>query len=633
MKTKYYNDAIIGNKDMTVSFTKKGEMIRLFNKAPDYKQFFEFFHTGVKINDSAMIYLHNDINNVFKQYYVEDTNILMTEILNTYFNLKIVQTDYVLIKENLLVRKYKFINKNNIDLKVNFLAYSKLLTNQNNDTSGYFKNDALYQYNHDFTVCTFSKQKINNCQINNSSSNIMNGVIGGKDYIGLSPDSSIEYDIGTLKPGEEKVLELCIYVNDNKEKSLVNELDNEIERFRKLDLKKELDDTKKYWRRYLKNHDKIQIPDKDENYVLSKIYKRTILLFPLLINEKTGGISAGVEIDEQKTKCGRYSYCWTRDAAFITSAFDEIGMEKEAEKFYKVFCKMTQSKNGMWEQRFYTDGRLAPCWGYQIDETASVVFGVYSHFKKTKDKKFLKDCLKMCENAISFIEKYVTDIFESTNKMQKSYDLWEMFEGISMYSLCAIFGAYSSMLNIYSEVKEFFENNRLKLEAIAKMEKQINKRMRDIKEYVLKNFYNEEKKSFVRNTEDNRLDISIIGAVTPFNMFSPKEKKIINTVERMNMTLRTYTGGYIRYEGDTYMDGYNPWPIANLWMANYYLETGERKKARECFEFVAKSCSGHGFLGEQVNNETLSPTWVIGLTWSHAMYIIVLEKLVKLGLI
>ncbi len=53
----------------------------------------------------------------------------------------------------------------------------------------------------------------------------------------------------------------------------------------------------------------------------------------------------------------------------------------------------------MWEQRFYTDKRLAPCWGYQIDETASVVFGVYEHYKATKDVKFLKDTYKMCEKS------------------------------------------------------------------------------------------------------------------------------------------------------------------------------------------------------------------------------------------
>ena len=30
MKTKYFNDAIIGNKDMLVSLSKTGELLRLY---------------------------------------------------------------------------------------------------------------------------------------------------------------------------------------------------------------------------------------------------------------------------------------------------------------------------------------------------------------------------------------------------------------------------------------------------------------------------------------------------------------------------------------------------------------------------------------------------------------------------
>ena len=630
METRYFNDAIIGNKDMTISFSKNGELLRLFNQAPDYKQFFEFFHVGVQINDSALIYLHNDINNTFKQFYIEGTNVLTTEIVNTYFNLKITQIDFAMVKENVLVRRYHFVNNNTIDLNLKFLTYSKLFTNINNDACGFVKNDALLQYTHDYTVCTFAKEKISSYQINNAAETIMSGVASGKDYIGMSPDSSIEYDLGVLKPGEEKIFNLYIHVSDNSEKNLLNDLDQEIERYRKIDLKKELDDTKKYWRKYLKDHSSIEL--KTEG-TLKKIYDRTILLFPLLINEQTGGISAGVESDEYKTKCGRYSYCWPRDGVFITEALDEIGMKKEAEKFYKVFCKMTQSRNGGWEQRFYTDGRLAPCWGYQIDETASVVFGVYRHYEKVKNTKFLKDTLKMCENAIDFLDKYVTDTLEEKFEFKKSYDLWEEYEGVTLYSMSAIFGAYNAMLKIYKEVKAEYANNRLRIEAMEKRKKILEKREREIKEYVLKTFYDENKKCFVRNLDDRRLDISILGAVTPFNMFSPKEKRFLTTIERMNMTLRTYTGGYIRYEDDRYNGGYNPWVIANLWMANYYLDAGDKKKAKECFEFVVKSASSYGFLGEQVNNETMQPSWIIGLTWSHAMYAIVINKLSKLGLI
>ena len=94
MNRKYLNEAIIGNNEIVASFSKKGEMLRLFYPTRDYKQFVDCMYTGVKVNDSAIIYLHDDINNVYSQYYTENTNILNTKIKNTYFNLSILQTDF-----------------------------------------------------------------------------------------------------------------------------------------------------------------------------------------------------------------------------------------------------------------------------------------------------------------------------------------------------------------------------------------------------------------------------------------------------------------------------------------------------------------------------------------------------------
>ena len=77
---KYYNDAIIGNTNIVASFTKYGELLRMYYPNRDYKQVINFFHMGLKINDSNIIYLHKDINNLYEQYYDADTNILNTEI-------------------------------------------------------------------------------------------------------------------------------------------------------------------------------------------------------------------------------------------------------------------------------------------------------------------------------------------------------------------------------------------------------------------------------------------------------------------------------------------------------------------------------------------------------------------------
>ena len=160
-------------------------------------------------------------------------------------------------------------------------------------------------------------------------------------------------------------------------------------------------------------------------------------------------------------------------------------MFEYSDKFYNTFCKKAQSKNGMWEQRFFVDGRIAPCWGYQIDETASVIYGVYEHFKYTNNEKVLKENLKMCEKAIEFLIKYIKNLFniEDEDLVKKeillkinqrdetfkhvSYDIWEMNEGIHLYSLCAIYASFNAMNNIYDIIEHEYKSNRIKLEKIV----------------------------------------------------------------------------------------------------------------------------------------------------------------------
>lgn len=655
MSNKFLNDAIIGNKNIKATFSDKGEMLRMYYPNVDYRQFIDTFHIGMKINDSAIIYLHNDINNKYEQYYTEETNILNTEIENTYFNIKIKQTDFVTTKHNILVKKYTFTNNNKIELDLKLLVRSKLLSNSNNMISGKIIENGLIQYNHEYSFATFAEQSIDGHRLNDVDNFIRDAVLQDKDYIGMSNDSAVSYSIGILQPGKTVEFSLYVLIEENKNFKTIDELEEKILNLKKLDSRKEYELTKKYWNNYLIKHDSLKIDDSQNKFINQKvkdIYKRSILLFPLLRNEETGGISAAIETDENLEKSGRYSYCWPRDAVFVTKALDILNMTKETEKFYDSFCKKTQSPNGMWEQRFYTDGTLAPCWGYQIDETSSVIFGIYEHYQKTKDEKFLSNNFKMCENALQFLFKYLDNVFEKkeeedivkkeieemvkksgkeTDKIYKhlSYDLWEMEEGIHLYSLASIYAALNAMIKIYEKIKGKYENNRLKLEQISKNTLKIKNEINEIKKYVEKNLCDENTKILCRNTNDRKMDISMIGTVYPFELLSPNEKKVQNTVEKINLTLRTYTGGYLRFEQDSYMEGNSPWPIATLWMAMYYLKSGSRKKALECFEFVTKSASNLGMLSEQVDNNTMKPNWIIGLGWAHAMYIITLAEILK----
>lgn len=649
MENKYLNEAIIGNKKILATYTSKGELQRLYFPERENRQYISFFHTGVKINNSDLIYLHQDINNVYKQYYDTDTNVLNTEITNTYFNLKIVQTDCALIKEdNVLLKQYTFINEGKIDLNVGFYIHSELLTSENNHVGCKMFDNGMLQYAYNFSLSTFAKgYKVDKHQINGSKETIKRGEIQDKDYIGMSNDSSMCFDLGIIKPNQKRVIEICMLLGDNQN---VSNMEDIADRIARKDLNKECIETRNYWRKYLKAHNGLGLSETKNTYEekIYEIYKRSILLFPLYTNEETGGIIAAPEIDEYFTKCGRYAYCWPRDAVFITRAMDILKMNKETEKFYKNFCQKTQSKNGMWEQRFFTDGKLAPCWGYQVDETASVIYGIYVHYKYTKNEKFVKENLKMCEKAIGFLKKYVKQwlqiedfekdvvkkeieqsVYAKKEKIHISYDLWEMSEGIHLYSLSSIYAAFESMIKIYGLLDKNisdFENNRLKGEKVLKSINELRYLQEEIKKYIDNNLYEEKTNTYFRNIDDKKMDISILGAVEPFNVFSAKDDKIENTVEKINLSLRTYTGGYQRFEYDNYMNG-NPWPIANLWMTLYYLEAGEKQKAKETFDFAVKTAGKHGFLGEQVDNNTLKPCWALGLGWSHAMFIIALERI------
>lgn len=301
---KYYNEAIIGNRKMLVTLTSKGEIQRMYYPSKDNRQYISFYHAGVKINDSDLIYLHDDINNVYKQYYDVNTNIINTEITNTYFNLKVLQTDFVPIKEDILVRKYTFINEGDIDLNTKLYIHSELLSDRNNHVGCKITDYGMMQYAHDFIVSTISQDtKICAHQINGSKNTIKTTNIYDKDYIGMSNDSSVAYEIGTIKPKEKKTIEICVVLEE--QPSNMCDFEKEIERIRRIDLHSEYTKTKNYWRKYVKDHDGLAMKEPTNSYEekLQDIYYRSILLFPLLTNYETGGIIASPEVDEDFTRC------------------------------------------------------------------------------------------------------------------------------------------------------------------------------------------------------------------------------------------------------------------------------------------------------------------------------------------
>jgi isomaltose glucohydrolase len=131
------------------------------------------------------------------------------------------------------------------------------------------------------------------------------------------------------------------------------------------------------------------------------------------------------------------------------------------------------------------------------------------------------------------------------------------------------------------------------------------------------------------------VDASLIGAATPYGLFSPDDPIMVATAARIERDL--HRGGVRRYRDDTYYGG-GEWLLLAAWLGWHHAEGGERERAGALLDWVAAQATPEGYLPEQICTDCLSPAhyqpWVerwgevaTPLLWSHAMYLILHDAL------
>lgn len=579
--SKYFNNAIIGNSNILGCLTDKGELIRLYYPNIDYFQNIDKFKFGI-LKDNNINWFEN--SNTKKQYY--EGNILYTELnLN---DIEILQRDYVLPNKNIVIRKLKF-NK-----KVNLFVYSKLNSDVNKKVSGMLINNTLIQYCQDMYMSTFSNMPISNYQINNSKYTLENGNLNPEDYIGMSEDSVILYN---------DVDDITIYI------SFENELKLALDTVKWCKEKEEnlfYGTTKKYWDDYLLKYSSNSIL-KDLNKIKEKeIIERTILMYALLSNPKTGAVLASPDVDENFERCGRYGYCWPRDAIFINKALNILEMKNLTDKFYNVWATKAQFDSGIFEQRYYSNGELAPSWGVQIDETAAILIGVYENGKWRRLEELI---YKATIGLLNFInEEHIS---------KTCFDLWEERKGNHLYSTASIYEGLRCANEMLLSI------NHLKYKKLSAV---ILKELESIKKAISEKFIKENK--LIRSLDNEQVDISLLSVIVPYNIFDINDEVVKNTVSLIEEKLKLSNGGYLRYECDNYIGG-NAWIISTLWLALYYIKAKNLDRAKELFDWVTDHADNLNFLPEQIERDGHKSAWVMQLSWSHAMYVIVKNKLME----
>ena len=147
--------------------------------------------------------------------------------------------------------------------------------------------------------------------------------------------------------------------------------------------------TQTYWSNWLGSGVSAALPGSQYN----TLFNRSLLVTALHIDAKTGSIIAGMHN-------GAYPFVWPRDGVYAAITLDRTGHTNEAAAFYK-WCRDIAFRDadcvdgglGFFYQKYTTDGYKV--WtSPQLDETASIPWGLYYHYLTTGDGGFSDQLLE-----------------------------------------------------------------------------------------------------------------------------------------------------------------------------------------------------------------------------------------------
>lgn len=606
--------AVIGNSQMLATIGKNGELRYLFWPTIDYPQHILGSLAGLfysKKNTGRFGWL-TDSPWERKQEYVGNTNILLTLFKNSEAELDVTATDFVLPQANVLIRHFVFQNRGIEDLFLRFFYYNDLAIAESNiDDAAYYvpQHDVIIHYKRNFYFLYGGTEQSSGhqCGVHGEASDAFEDVYDSKLsgevltlYDGtLAVNSCLSWDIGTLKAQKAKDLTVLVVMGSKEEEVLNLWNGNRLIGFETL-----LGNVADFWQKWVYN---FKGDFKDETF--NRMVKRSLLLLKLLTDKNHGGIVAAPCMEPE------YRFCWPRDAAYIAYALGRCGFHVESKMFYK-WCERAQEAEGGLYQRYYIEARLrGPCWSSQIDEIATVVWGVGKHFDLTGDHSFIESMWLTVKKAANFM---LANINSDTNLVE-SVGLWEEKFGSHTYSNASVYSALKTSAKIASIIGQ------------SNLAERWSEGAEKIKNALLNLTWNPQKEHFIKtfNPKNESLDVSTLGLTFPFEVLPAQDDRMKKTACAIERSFNFKAGGIGRYSEDVYYGG-NPWSLATLWLALYYEKLRDVNKAEQLIKLAIDHATDLKLLPEEVNKSTGLPISAVPLAWSHAFLILAILGLDEL---
>ncbi|MEM4944174.1 MAG: glycoside hydrolase family 15 protein [Saccharolobus sp.] len=610
----------IGNGKMLINFDEKGRIIDIYYPYVGLENQTGGEPIRIAIWDGKNLFLDDMWRTEIS--YLDNSNIveIRSEIPNT--NISVISYNFLDNDEPIYYSIIKVVNNNNVqkNLKLFFIHNINLYSNPFGDTAFYdpytfsiihYKSKRYLGFKAFSSSFTFSEYNI-------GKGNLIDDLYDG--YLGLNAidNGDVNSSLGIemkIDPNSFTKLYYVIAAGKN-----LGEIRNTLRKINFATVETSFTLSYMFWRNWLKKSLKINLDN------INKIYQVSLLTIKNHM-DLNGSIIASSDFSFVKVYGDSYQYCWPRDAAIAAYALDIAGYKELAIRHFNFISELLSSE-GFLYHKYSPNKTLASSWHpwiykgkkiypIQEDETALELWAIASHYERYSDideisylyKKFVKPALK-------FIMSYMEE-----GLPKPSFDLWEERYGIHIYTISTVYGALTKGSKLAKDMGDEILGEDL-LDTASLMKEITLKRMTYNGRFIRR--IDEE------GNQDLTIDASLYSPAF-FGLISPEDPIMVKTINEIEAKLKV-SNGIIRYENDMYQRRKkqpNPWLITTLWLAEYYADIKNKNKALEYITWVLNRALPTGFLPEQVDPETFEPTSVTPLVWSHAEFIIAVNKLLS----
>ena len=585
--------------------------------------------------------------------YLDDTLCGDTTAVNENLNLKLNFIDLVYNEKNILLRQLTIHNlaKTKRNIKVFFNYQFRMYGVKKGDTVYFDPEDhTIVHYKGRRTVIIgglledspFSDYSVGLSNIEGKAGTWMDaedGVLSKNPIEHGIVDSTIGFE-STVDSGKSFILTNWVVAG----KSLTEAKD-----LHKYIIKKSpahlIESTQDYWNAWVNKQPHTFSSLKPE---VIDLYNKSLLIMRTHVDNTGAIIASG---DSEMLQFGRdnYSYIWPRDGAYIAIAFDKAGYPEVARKFFQ-FCADVISEEGYFYHKYRSDKSTGSSWHpwifngnrqlpIQEDETALVIYALWSHYQYSKDLEFIE---AVYNSLIKKAGDFMLGFRNESRLPYPSYDIWEMKFGIHTYTAASVYGALIAVSNFAHLLGK------------DKDEELFKKGAEEVKSACTELLYNPASSFFYKFIDfqegqilhDETIDVSSFYGMYHFGVLNLKNKMLTQSAQALEKHLlcQTKTGGIVRFEGDKYYQvdpqtPGNPWIVTTLWYAQYLIDIAKNRddldKAVAWLEWVTRLSLPSGILSEQINPHTGEQISASPLIWSHAEYVTTiinyLERVQDLG--